>query len=159
MSTIRKDLGQLLVRSRREAVAIESGALLPARRHRRTITVVTVNPPPDDKATRVRAPGPRPSATRETCRRLPAVRRTEIHFPFYLTRMIDWSSCHAVERDPERYSGAWLFRGSRVPIAALFENLEDDATAHEFVEWFPGVTGEQVRAVLEHAARSGLSAA
>ena len=77
----------------------------------------------------------------------------------YASSMIDWSSCHAVERDPERYSGAWLFRGTRVPIAALFENLEDDATAHEFVEWFPGVTLEQVRAILEHAARSGLSAA
>lgn len=73
--------------------------------------------------------------------------------------MMDWSSSQAVERDPERYSGAWVFRGTRVPIAALFENLEDDASAHEFVEWFPGVTLEQVQAVLEHAARSGLSVA
>ena len=73
--------------------------------------------------------------------------------------MMDWSSCQAVERDPERYSGSWVFRGTRVPIAALFQNLEDDASAHEFVEWFPGVTLAQVRAVLEHAARSGLSAA
>ena len=71
----------------------------------------------------------------------------------------NWSSCPAVERDPERYSGAWVFRGARVPISALFENLEDDASAHEFVDWFPGVTLEQMRAVLEHAARSGLSAA
>ncbi len=73
--------------------------------------------------------------------------------------MIDWSSCHAVESDPERYGGAWLFRGTRVPVAALFENLEDNATAHDFVDWLPGVTIEQVRAVLEHVARSGLSAA
>lgn len=73
--------------------------------------------------------------------------------------MIDWSSCHAVEQDAERYSGAWVFRGTRVPIAALFENLEDDAPAHLFVEWFPGVSLEQVRAVLEHAARSAVSAA
>ena len=73
--------------------------------------------------------------------------------------MIDWSSCQVVERDPERYSGAWVFRGTRVPIAALFENLEDNASAHDFVEWFPGVSIQQVRAVLEHAARSGLSAA
>ena len=73
--------------------------------------------------------------------------------------MIDWSSCRAVEQDPERYSGAWVFRSTRVPVAALFENLEDDASAHQFVEWFPGVTLEQVRAVLEHAARSALSAA
>lgn len=73
--------------------------------------------------------------------------------------MIDWSSCHAVEQDPDRYSGAWVFRGTRVPVAALFENLEDDVPAHQFVEWFPGVTLEQVRAVLEHAARSALTAA
>ena len=49
-------------------------------------------------------------------------------------RMIDWSSCHAVEQDPDRYSGAWVFRGTRVPVAALFENLEDDVPAHQFVE-------------------------
>ena len=73
--------------------------------------------------------------------------------------MIDWSTCQAVERDPERYSGGWVFRGTRVPVAALFENLEDDAPAHEFVEWFPGVTLDQVRAVLEHAARSAFTPA
>ena len=73
--------------------------------------------------------------------------------------MIDWSSCPAVERDPKRVSGAWIFRGTRVPVAALFENLEDGASASQFVEWFPGVTVEQVRAVLEHAARSALAPA
>jgi uncharacterized protein (DUF433 family) len=65
--------------------------------------------------------------------------------------MIDWSSCPAVERDPERVSGAWIFRGTRVPVAALFENLEDGASTSQFVEWFPGVTVEQVRSVLEVA--------
>lgn len=73
--------------------------------------------------------------------------------------MIDWSTCAAVERHPGRVSGAWVFAGTRVPISALFENLEDDASLHEFVEWFPGVTAEQTRAVLEHAARSALEAA
>jgi uncharacterized protein (DUF433 family) len=73
--------------------------------------------------------------------------------------MIDWSSCTAVERDPERVSGAWVFRGTRVPVAALFENLEDGVPIGEFVELFPGVTLEQARAVLEHAARSALAAA
>ncbi|MBK8739469.1 MAG: DUF433 domain-containing protein [Betaproteobacteria bacterium] len=73
--------------------------------------------------------------------------------------MIDWSSCEAVERDPERSSGAWVFRGTRVPIVALFENLEDGAPVGQFVEWFPGVTLEQVRSVLEHAARSALTPA
>ena len=68
--------------------------------------------------------------------------------------MFDWSSCSAVESDPRRVSGAWVFRGTRVPVAALFENLEDGASIQEFVQWFPGVSLEQVRAVLEHAARS-----
>jgi uncharacterized protein (DUF433 family) len=68
--------------------------------------------------------------------------------------MIDWSSCPAVERDPERVSGAWVFRGTRVPVSALFQNLEDGAHVSDFIVWFPGVTLEQVRAVLEHAARS-----
>lgn len=73
--------------------------------------------------------------------------------------MIDWSSCPAVERDSERVGGRWVFRGTRVPVAALFENLEDGALVSEFVEWFPGVTLEQARAVLEHAARSALAPA
>lgn len=68
--------------------------------------------------------------------------------------MLDWSSCSAVERDPDRVSGAWAFRGTRVPVSALFENLEDGAEITQFVEWFPGVTIEQARTVLDHAARS-----
>ncbi len=68
--------------------------------------------------------------------------------------MIDWSSCPAVERGPERVSGAWVFRGTRVPVTALFQNLKDGARVPDFIVWFPGVTLEQVRAVLEHAARS-----
>ncbi|MBK9948481.1 MAG: DUF433 domain-containing protein [Nitrospira sp.] len=68
--------------------------------------------------------------------------------------MIDWSSCPAVERDPERVSGAWVFRGTRVPVTALFQNLEDGAQVSDFIVWFPGVTREQIRAVLGHAARS-----
>ncbi len=72
--------------------------------------------------------------------------------------MIDWSTCAAVEQDPERVSGAWVFRGTRVPVAALFENLEDNVPVHDFIEWFPGVTLEQARMVLEHVARSALTA-
>ena len=68
--------------------------------------------------------------------------------------MLNWSSCQAVEQDPEIVSGAWVFRGTRVPVRALFDNLEDGATVAQFLEWFPGVTREQVEAVLEHAARS-----
>ena len=68
--------------------------------------------------------------------------------------MLDWSQCPAVERSPDRVSGAWVFRGTRVPVAALFENLESGARVEEFLEWFPGVSREQAEAVLEHAARS-----
>jgi uncharacterized protein (DUF433 family) len=39
--------------------------------------------------------------------------------------VLGWAGCTAVERDPQRVSGAWLFRGTRIPVAALFENLED----------------------------------
>lgn len=63
-----------------------------------------------------------------------------------------WSTCPAVDRDPLKVSGAWVFRGTRVPVAALFENLEDGAQLSDFVAWFPGVTLAQARAVLEHAA-------
>ena len=73
--------------------------------------------------------------------------------------MIDWSNCQAVERDPERMSGAWVFRGSRVPVSTLFENLEEDASVTDFIDWFQGVTSEQVQAVLDHAARSALAPA
>lgn len=67
---------------------------------------------------------------------------------------LDWTTCPAVERDPQKVSGVWLFRGTRVPVGALFENLEAGATVDEFLKWFPGVTKAQVDAVLEHAARS-----
>jgi uncharacterized protein (DUF433 family) len=68
--------------------------------------------------------------------------------------MSNWSTCPAVDRDPGKVSGAWVFRGTRVPVAALFENLEDGAQLSDFVAWFPGVTLEQARAVLEHVAHT-----
>lgn len=68
--------------------------------------------------------------------------------------MLDWSQCPAVERLPERVSGAWLFKGTRVPVVALFQNLEGGARVEEFLEWFPGVSRGQVDAVLEHAEQS-----
>ena len=68
--------------------------------------------------------------------------------------MLDWSECVVVERVPERVNGAWVFKRTRVPVVALFENLESGATVNEFVEWFPGVSRGQVQAVLKHAARS-----
>ena len=68
--------------------------------------------------------------------------------------MLDWSRCDAVERTPDRVSGAWTFKGTRVPVRALFQNLEGGATVELFLEWFPGVTRQQVDAVLDHTTRS-----
>lgn len=72
--------------------------------------------------------------------------------------MIDWSSCPAAERHADRVGGAWVFRGTRVPLAALFENFEDGVSVERFVELFPGVSTAQVRAVLERAGRTAWSA-
>jgi uncharacterized protein (DUF433 family) len=62
--------------------------------------------------------------------------------------MINWSKCSAVESHPERVSGAWVFRGSRLPVATLFENLAGGCNAAQFVEWFDGASLDQVEAVL-----------
>ena len=72
--------------------------------------------------------------------------------------MLDWSQCSVVERIPGKVSGAWLFKDSRVPVTALFENIESGATVEEFIKWFPGVSREQVETVLEHAQRSLIEA-
>ena len=71
--------------------------------------------------------------------------------------MLDWTKCPAVERVPGKVSGAWLFKGTRVPVAALFENLEDGATVDNFLEWFPGVQREQVEAVLKQVEKFPLA--
>jgi uncharacterized protein (DUF433 family) len=72
--------------------------------------------------------------------------------------MLNWANCNAVERVPGKVSGAWLFRDTRVPVKALFENLEGGATVEEFLEWFPGVTRKQVETVLEYAQQSLIEA-
>jgi len=66
---------------------------------------------------------------------------------------LDWSQCAEVESIPGKVSGAWVFRGTRLPVATIFENLEDGMTVEEVMEQFD-VTREQVKAVLEFAARS-----
>ena len=66
---------------------------------------------------------------------------------------LDWSQCPAVESVPGRVSGAWVFRGTRMPVSVVFENLEDGMSIDEIMEQWP-VTREQVKAVLEFAARS-----
>ena len=61
-----------------------------------------------------------------------------------------WENIEAVEHQPEKVSGTLVFRGTRVPVAALFENLRDGATIDDFLNWFPGVSRDAAKAVLNH---------
>ena len=70
-----------------------------------------------------------------------------------MAALLDWSQCPAVESIPGRVSGAWVFKNTRMPVATVFENLEAGASLAEIVEWYD-VSPEQVKAVLEFAARS-----
>jgi uncharacterized protein (DUF433 family) len=65
--------------------------------------------------------------------------------------VLDWSPCPAVECSPEKVSGAWVFRGTRMPAATVFENLEAGASIEDILGWFD-VSREQVTTVLDFAA-------
>src|SRR3954462_2789402 len=65
---------------------------------------------------------------------------------------LDWSQCPAVESVPGKVSGAWVFKGTRLPVATVIENLED-LSIDEVIEQFD-VTREQVMAVLDLVAES-----
>ena len=67
---------------------------------------------------------------------------------------LDWSQCPAVESVPGKVGGAWVFRNTRMPVAAVFENLEDGLTIDELIDLYAGLTREHVQSVLEFAARS-----
>ena len=70
--------------------------------------------------------------------------------------MDHWEDCRAVESDPQKLGGEWIFVRTRVPIRALFENLKAGATVDEFLEWFPGVERWQVECVLDHEAHAAV---
>jgi uncharacterized protein (DUF433 family) len=67
---------------------------------------------------------------------------------------LDWSQCPAVESIPGKVSGAWVLRGTRTPASVIFENIEAGASLDDIMEWFEGLDREQVKAVIEFAARS-----
>ena len=71
---------------------------------------------------------------------------------------MSWQDCLSVEKRPEIQSGEYVFRGTRVPVRALFQNLEDGASVEEFLQWFPGVTRSQAEEVLKFAELSLLAA-
>ena len=70
-----------------------------------------------------------------------------------LNKVMDWERCTEIEQDPAKLSGAPVFKGTRIPVRALFENLSEGATIKEFMDWFPGVTESQVKGVLLFFAR------
>jgi len=67
---------------------------------------------------------------------------------------LDWSQCSAVESVPGNVSGAWVLKGTRMPVSAIFENLEAGANLDDIMHWYDGLDREQVKAVIEFAARS-----
>lgn len=58
---------------------------------------------------------------------------------------------NVVEIDPEKMSGAPVFRGTRVPVKTLVDFLEAGDSIEEFLDNFPSVKKEQVIAFLEQA--------
>ena len=67
---------------------------------------------------------------------------------------LDWSQCPAVESIPGKVSGAWVLKGTRMPVSAIFENIEAGASINDIMQWFDGLDRAQVKAVIEFAARS-----
>ena len=67
---------------------------------------------------------------------------------------LDWSQCPVVESIPGKVSGAWVLKGTRMPVSVIFENLKAGANIDEIMECFEGLDREQVEAVIEFAARS-----
>jgi uncharacterized protein (DUF433 family) len=67
---------------------------------------------------------------------------------------LDWSQCEAVESVPGKMSGAWVLKGTRMPVSAIFENIAGGASIDDLMAWFDGLDREQVTAVIEFAARS-----
>ncbi len=66
---------------------------------------------------------------------------------------LDWSQCSAIESIPGKVSGAWLFKDTRMPVKAVFENLADGASVVEVIQWF-AVTHEEIMAAFAFVAKS-----
>lgn len=66
---------------------------------------------------------------------------------------LDWSQCPAVESIPGKVSGAWVLKGTRMPVSVIFENLEAGMSLKEITEVFD-VTEDEVRAVVHFAVQS-----
>jgi uncharacterized protein (DUF433 family) len=72
----------------------------------------------------------------------------------YIESMVDWSQCRIVESDPKKVHGAWVFRNTRLPISIVFECLAKGATIDDILEWYGGVTREDIEEILNFVAES-----
>ena len=68
--------------------------------------------------------------------------------------MSHWDSCDAIERRPDKVSGAWVFKNTRLPVVSLFDAIKDSPTIDEFIDDFGAVTREQIEAILDHEIQS-----
>jgi uncharacterized protein (DUF433 family) len=66
---------------------------------------------------------------------------------------LDWSQCPAVESIPGKMSGAWVFKGTRMPVQSVFANLETGMSIQEITEVFD-VKSEEVEAVVRFVVAS-----
>lgn len=64
---------------------------------------------------------------------------------------LDWSQCPLVESIPGKLSGAWVLKGTRMPVSAILENLAAGANIDDIMQWFDGLDREQVKAVITFA--------
>jgi uncharacterized protein (DUF433 family) len=72
--------------------------------------------------------------------------------------MTDWSQCADVERDPERVSGQWVIKGTRIPVQAVLDNADDGFTAEEIAaEIYEGLPVEPARRVIAFARAPGVT--
>ncbi len=67
---------------------------------------------------------------------------------------LDWSQCPAVESVPGKVGGAWVLKDTRMPVSAIFENIEAGANINDLMEWFDGLNRDHIKAVIAFAARS-----
>ena len=67
--------------------------------------------------------------------------------------IIDWSRCPVLESKPDTQGGAWVFRGTRVPITAILRNLSE-LSVPELSQEFPTVRREQITELLDFIAHS-----
>jgi uncharacterized protein (DUF433 family) len=69
---------------------------------------------------------------------------------------IHWSQCPDVESVPDRCSGAWVVKGTRLTVQAILDNADNCSAEEIATEIFEGVTVEQVRRILAFAGVTAL---